>query len=1007
MAGKQRPFIVDTRRSMLILNSRHMPVNLGKTGYEDQPEVTLPTAPYYARNVLPTALGYKSAFAPIPMVSFDDEPDNQGIKFTQIQEMFVYQCANGDRLTVALTSSGLWGWIADYPGVDANPNNQLGTWRLLAGLEYQPDLYRLWTFCVVANVVYVYCQGEPHVYMIGTLSDMNNQVGKGAVKLYEDETAFFAVVSQVPSFINMEGQLGVYKAANRLGFWDSDNAVAWSSAIDKLDFTPDATTFAGITTFADVVGQIVTIKSHGNGFVIYSTGSITLCQELPGSAEKFGGSPIMNTTGVAYPTQVAASGPDTTHYAWTTAGLLKLNSGRPEWLEPEVSEYLATDWKLVTLRVINDTHLVMSVANTFEEAPATFYARIISDGTGAVGAFNVRSEEFIFTWQDWVNTLINGALTDTQNQFPDFENTDQNPMPGFAEDRAIVPCFSGSGFAPIARYPGLETLGWTSRTSVDLGFLNSWKFPAITYDFYDATVATALSGDTADYNYEFGIDFPGTAGTAFEDAAGGEFIAEIEKTFINLQAVVAAFAPVLENNTLLGPDAYVNISKVGPNVAEALGDNTICYAGESPEIPQGAGSVEDDDTITWYPALDKSIPNVLSGVEAVMEDNNCVLRIYGTVQDYTMRFGAKVVSEPEIPCVTGGGAAGYKVDTSTPGGILTIATRKIVPDSQQQVLLFEARITGWGYVNNLGNFIKTQRRRASNACIPGDTRQFAILEPLTDELDFNSELVSPLWESGFPDVTRRPLDNPDNQVSSILEYYEGGINYPASYPVYATFQRGIKVPYYPTYLRALIMNMVLNKWGTYDIPHQLIFDATPENRGEKMVTTSNQPELISEFPAGVLPNYRNLDVIVADNLIGDEFQKLTNLPCYLSASPHFSMIRYGKIGMTRMGSTKLIGMSIHAGDLEGPENIEPVNVTVNASYNNVNDVYGFESIYLPLTANLVSRQSFTFNGVQEIPFISVGRWFTVDIKGGFDLTNLVLYGMPEGNMRFVPPPFGC
>lgn len=1018
MSRQIRGIMIELRRSLLILNSKMMPVNLGRAGFEDQPEAGLPIAPYYARNVLPTQHGYKSAFAPAPMSSYSSQVAEQGIKYTQIQDVLVYQTRSGDRVSLGLTATGLWAWVArQFPVSGVVDTNDLIDWTLLSGTPYNSNEYFLWTNCTIDNILYIYCQGLDRVYMVGSLTDILNEEAAGANVLYSDEKAFFAIAERTPGFINMEGQIGIFKAANRLGFWDSDNAVAWSSAVDKMDFTPDATTFAGITTFTDVVGEIVMIKSHGKGFVIYCTGSIVHCRELSGSPEKFSGAAILTNTGVAYSTQVAQADPDALHYAWTPAGLLVINNGSPSWIEPEVSQYLLEDWQLVRLQVIQQTNLVISVAQTYTDAPTQLFARVISDGTGKVGIFNFREETFTYQWYDWLTDLISGALRDRQDQFPDFENTDQAPMPGLGSDRAIVPCFSGAGFAPLSRYPGIETLAWSNFVPVDLGSIPTWKFADLVLVFNPATAATALSANTAEYDYEFGTQFPGLAGTAFDDLAGNEFVAKMQETFDRLSTVNGAFASLMDNDTFLGPSSYVYLEKTGtPAIfgGTLIGDSSTCYPNPEPTIPQGgAEDVADDETITWYPELELTFQNILVETAVVMQDNNCVMQLIGTVKDYQMRFGVKSQSENTVPCSTGPVPNGYKINTDTPGSFLTIATRKAVPDSEKQVVLFEARITGWGYINNLGNFIKTQRRRASNACIPGDTRQFALDEPDLGLIDFNDEVVNPLWDPNWAGFERTPTENPDNQRSFTLQYYSGGIGYPSSQPIYATFRRGIAAPYYPIYNKAFILNTKLNKWGTYDVNHSLIFNAAPTNKADKIVYDQFETKLIPDFYAGAVPNYAFSQSVPFNNFDDwSSFEPLTNVPCYLTERHHYSMIRYGKIGLARAGATKLTGMSINSGARFSEADNAFTNITINASIDNATNAYDdgtYGSGQLPELddGNAILSTSFEINGSQEVPFIMVGRWFTVDIKGSFDLSNLVFYGKREGNFRFTPPAQGC
>ena len=55
--------IINTSNSMLIVDERAFPVNLGRTTKEDAPEGSFRVLAYNGENVLPTALGYRSYFS--------------------------------------------------------------------------------------------------------------------------------------------------------------------------------------------------------------------------------------------------------------------------------------------------------------------------------------------------------------------------------------------------------------------------------------------------------------------------------------------------------------------------------------------------------------------------------------------------------------------------------------------------------------------------------------------------------------------------------------------------------------------------------------------------------------------------------------------------------------------------------------------------------------------------------------------------------------------------------
>lgn len=160
---------------------------------------------------------------------------------------------------------------------------------------------------------------------------------------YEAQQAAIDVTSFrtfTPSFLNMIGQHGIFRSGQRLGFWDSENSVAWSSIDDLAEFTPSIETLAGSAIFGDVTGRITSILPHGEGFVIYSKGSIVWVRRNVSATFQWDPMVILTSFGVAFPEEICVGNPDTVHYAWTNAGLYKIENGKPEIVVPEVTDFL-------------------------------------------------------------------------------------------------------------------------------------------------------------------------------------------------------------------------------------------------------------------------------------------------------------------------------------------------------------------------------------------------------------------------------------------------------------------------------------------------------------------------------------------------------------------------------------------------------------------------------------------------------------------------------------------
>ena len=358
-----KSWLIDTKNSMLIVDEAAFPVNLGTTVKEDAPEGSFRIIPFAGNNVLPTALGYRAFFSDSSILDIPPVPSNY------CQHILYFQTPTFITIAIALCEEGIY--------VCNVSNTGTHVWEQVVATGYNPasQVRHLATYAVVANKLCIHIQGMPRYYVVADIATIDNLVARAPViagadvdKVYNSATYSYAVASVLPTFINMAGQMGLFRADNRLGFWDSDNAVAWSSATQLFDFTPSTETFAGITTFADVQGQIVKVMGHGDGFVIYASRSITLVSPVIGSPERFAGQGILSETGVSYDTQIAVAQPDTIHYALTSAGLVRIASGTPEFVHTEVSDYVVENSQVVALNMLDGRYLFMTTTDDLKPA---------------------------------------------------------------------------------------------------------------------------------------------------------------------------------------------------------------------------------------------------------------------------------------------------------------------------------------------------------------------------------------------------------------------------------------------------------------------------------------------------------------------------------------------------------------------------------------------------------------------------------------------------------------
>lgn len=590
--------IINVRNSMLIVDEHAFPINLGQTVGEDTPEGSFRIIPYNGQNVLPTALGYR--------VFFDDHSvfDVAAIPSNYVQEVLTFQTSNLSTITIALCEEGIY-WCNSTVG-------EATAWTLVGATGRDPattQLRYLWTYTVVANKLCLYCQGMPNYYIFSDVATQANLISAAAlfptaalVATYSNTGAGFAITQVKPTFLNMAGQIGLYRADNRLGFWDSDNAVSWSSATQIFDMTPSTETFAGITTFSDVQGQIVKVLGHGDGFIIYATRSIVLAQGLSGSPERFAGTGILSETGVAFDTQVAFAQPDTIHFAMTSAGLYKISNGTPEVFETEVSDYVQEQSIIVSVQVVDGRYLFLRTSDDLKPIVVETEV-IINDKDGNSFTFPapiIAADDF----ESKIESQINSTDPESQEEFEEAQEPVDDPVAEIPEGLKLVPCWTGDSFTT-----NFDS-GVIPSTYNEDGFI--YLPSAVTPGWWWQVPVKKKSPNYTSYNYQ--------AEKPFIDVAGEEFV---QKMGVNIQDM-AATVEVANTAAAAFSQMQVNITPAGwpePTAAPITSDTgTFAHP-----------AVEDVEQWSWA--------NALAGIDVTARLSGCSLTMYPKLctYDYSLK----------------------------------------------------------------------------------------------------------------------------------------------------------------------------------------------------------------------------------------------------------------------------------------------------------------------------------------------------------------------------------
>lgn len=338
--------VIDLERSYVPMDPNGYPETMHATHMEDLPEHIIPVICYDGFNFLPTQYGYSSYFGVNSKIEID-------ALTSRIDDIFIVQTDALRNILVALAEDGIW----------TKEGNASGAWSNIVPLTLPTGSIHLkWTKCVIGSDILMYQEGGASAYVINT--------GNSFIP-----TAF------VPSFLNMAGQMGIFKAGGRLGFWDSDNSVSWANADSYSDFTPSLETGAGNAKFQQVVGKIVAILQHGNGFIIYCTKSVVVVVRSADANYFWSSDTVFNNNGISYYNQVVMGQPDTTHFAYTTFGFAHIENGKAEYILAEIFSYLKEKREPVYLRILEGRYLFLEIIDADLIFPEVTFTNVEVEAT--------------------------------------------------------------------------------------------------------------------------------------------------------------------------------------------------------------------------------------------------------------------------------------------------------------------------------------------------------------------------------------------------------------------------------------------------------------------------------------------------------------------------------------------------------------------------------------------------------------------------------------------------
>lgn len=992
---RERPMPVDPNAQATMQSSASLNLTLSHSGGEDYPTPNRSTVAYNLRNRLPSDRGYISVGDMAPITRIDAKVEETGSlggypaviydKYNEIfrehpcQQIMWMTTEKGMDISVALCEHGLFLLDNAFSGSSLLPSwHRISSYTPAKGVYYNEygseeavEVTTLWTHCYIDDRLYMYRQGSPHYYVLTGLGDIMRWKDRGVDQvstIYTNEEWGYAVSKIVPTFLNMDGQVGIFRAANRLGFWDSENSISWSSSIDKMDFKPDVKTGAGVTKFSGLTGVITLVLPMVDGFVIYTPRSVTLVAYNPTSQEKWVASTISQSIGVSYYNQVVMANPEDMHFFWDGSVVQQLFRGQLQPQALELSDMIKERGHFVQLSWLANRYLSLSIVDGRETAitRAVVTVETTTDANGNLiyriparepQDFDWEAKHPKWAWQD----LLEG-------RFP-YQPQDLEPLPyvgDMSSDDVLIPCYTGWKYVSPFR------LSFKPKVVEIPNY-----FPTEEWGLLAPEAVAQCVGGSA-----FMIDNPylpshfeaapasSQQGSRFIDKAGEDFQKLISDSLTEAGEDIAKYGVLMgEVGKAISTNSSMSIGiKTQPNpdvcllgdpppatAARPFKEALIDYASKIVDSLKidAYGSKPDLPLSFRYYSVYKDVgKNIPYKITAEVQDcsikiymhfrNEGVIRVYGvqgdeptlrnTLSDSWIQEGIR-----KYPCDGKEPANGnpfyfygiFREDGTfiRPGWMTQNAITKQLYSSEVdesrdiKVPIFQAELSGFGNAPRMGSvqfsFRKTHSVSNFRKCSPANVSPIRDPNAVNDFDAYNPSAVQPPG-SNTGNYGRELIEDGYDLVSGTVTTVgrpaeDIRVPYPTSF--FWNRRIGVSAPYYPDYNQALIYDSIHQRWGSIDISHRLLYSMTKLN-------SSIPVDLNLGTGIGIIPmirvdferNYYDEWYIKPKHQGQEGFLGVPHLLGYGSGD---SSITYGRLGVSHSGFTRYTGISITVDVPEG------------------------------------------------------------------------------------------
>jgi len=303
----QQKYIFDMQDTVFPLLSTQQTRTIMGATVGRAPAATAKPGVAYMHNVMPTRYGMDS-------VGYIDKVPNIGgvAGNASPSDIRVVFGDTGDRYYVAFTARG------DFYRMN---DTHTGWQQITGNLTFNPFEKDSLTTAVVNGISYLFYR-KTHMYKLITSTSTST---------LPNVTPIGLSVSDVIGIVASSGYLIAY----------TEDAIAWSSTINPLDFAPSQITGAGGGKVAGADGPILFATSNSVGILLFTANNVIAGTYTGNAVYPFKFREVANSKGGVNLDTVAWEANSESQYVYSKSGLMAINSQKAQLVLPEITDFIS------------------------------------------------------------------------------------------------------------------------------------------------------------------------------------------------------------------------------------------------------------------------------------------------------------------------------------------------------------------------------------------------------------------------------------------------------------------------------------------------------------------------------------------------------------------------------------------------------------------------------------------------------------------------------------------